>query len=92
MRQAKIRPKPVLNSPSLLHQTESGFAGRIVRIERASNQVPRKHTRRTINSSFLYIFKIVLRSFRFLGSVRSASTNRFDMPGLQSHSNTDSLN
>jgi hypothetical protein len=53
MRQAKIRPKPVLKSTSLPHQTESGSAGRIVRIERASNQVPLKHTRHTLNSSFL---------------------------------------
>jgi hypothetical protein len=44
MRQAKTRPKPVLNSTSLPHQTESGPAGRVVRTERASNQVPRKHT------------------------------------------------
>jgi hypothetical protein len=34
----------------------------------------------------------VLPNFRSLGSVQSASTNRFGMPGLQSHSNTDSLN
>jgi hypothetical protein len=60
MRQAKPRPKPVLNSTSHPNQTESGSAGRIVRTERASNQVPRKHTRHTVNSSFLYIFKIVL--------------------------------
>jgi hypothetical protein len=88
-----ILTKPVLNnSSSLPHQTESGSPGRIVRIERASNQVPRKHTCYTINSSFLYIFKIVLPNFRSLDSIRSPSTNRFDMPGLESHSKTDSLN
>jgi hypothetical protein len=58
MRQAKIRPKPVLNSTSLPHQTESGSAGRTVRIEWASNQVPGKDTHHTLNSSFLYIFKL----------------------------------
>jgi hypothetical protein len=93
MWQAKIILTPipiVFHSPMPHHsQANYGFCKNRAIIKPPSNQflqcTPTTHTQEFL----LYISKTVQPSIRALGSLQTASINKFDIPGLQPHSNAD---
>ena len=78
--------KTVLHSPTPFRpQGDLGCRGTGAVVKPPSNQFPTKGT----HYSLLYISENVRPSIRALGSLQTASTNKFDIPGAQACSNKD---
>jgi hypothetical protein len=82
----------IFHSPSL-PQGQADFGSCFFRptVKSPSNQASTKQSHHTLDSSFLPSFQIVWPNVSSLDSLRPISTNDYDVPALQSHSNAGSL-
>jgi hypothetical protein len=98
LKQAKLKSKGttrVFHSPTpSLPQGQADFGSRYFRpiVKLLSNHTATSRTHHTLNCSFLSVLQIVRPTVSYLDSVRPSGTSDYDLPGLQSHSNTGALN